>query len=141
MARPATYLPTPADAPVVTITDHVTGETWQGVIHEGIVHDASGIVDPEDIGGRFTVDGGHPVSVIGTCPARHAGACDAVLSVATARETLAAHGVESRVSVDGEVEAWEPATVFPGNGRPAYDASTWVPVSRQVHALAAWLGY
>ena len=28
----ATYLPTPADAPVVDITDEKTGESWQGVI-------------------------------------------------------------------------------------------------------------
>jgi hypothetical protein len=55
MIRPVTYLPTPDDAPVVTVTDEKTGETWAGVVVDGIVHDASGIVDPDDIGWRFTV--------------------------------------------------------------------------------------
>lgn len=53
--RPATYLPTPADAPVVTVTDHANGEVWQAVVVDGIVHDASGVIDPDDIGWRFTV--------------------------------------------------------------------------------------
>ena len=55
MIRPVTYLPTPADAPVVTVTDEKTGETWAAVVADGIVHDASGIVDTDDIGWRFTV--------------------------------------------------------------------------------------
>jgi hypothetical protein len=55
MSRPNTYLPTPADAPVVAITDEATGETWRGVLVDGIVHDASGFIAPEDIGVRFTV--------------------------------------------------------------------------------------
>jgi hypothetical protein len=55
MIRPTTYLPTPADAPVVTVTDHATDEVWQGVEVDGIVHDASGVIDPDDIGWRFTV--------------------------------------------------------------------------------------
>jgi hypothetical protein len=50
-----TYLPTPADAPVVNITDEQTGESWQGVLVEGIVHDHAGIIDPEDVDSRFTV--------------------------------------------------------------------------------------
>lgn len=50
-----TYLPTPVDAPVVDITDEATGETWQGVEVDGIIHDASGIIDPDDIDWRFTV--------------------------------------------------------------------------------------
>ena len=50
-----TYLPTPADAPVVDIVDEKTGETWQGVLVDGIVHDHAGIIDPDDIDWRFTV--------------------------------------------------------------------------------------
>jgi hypothetical protein len=56
MTRPTTYLPTPADAPVVTVYDLETGQDWQGVVVDGIVHDASGILDPDDIGWRFTIE-------------------------------------------------------------------------------------
>jgi hypothetical protein len=148
--RPTTYLPTPADAPVVTITDYVTGEVWHGVDVDGIVHDASGIVDPDDIGVRFAVErdgNGATVEPVLTpmpagCPARHAGPCDATLAVSTVVSTLEVHGVRARVGADaGTVEAWEEATVFPLDGSPARDASGWVTVPRDVHALAAWLGY
>lgn len=53
--RPTTYLPTPADAPIAHIVDNATGDEWKGVLVEGIVHDASGIIDPADIGDRYTV--------------------------------------------------------------------------------------
>ena len=55
-ARPATYLPTPDDAPVVTVYDARADEEWLGVIHDGLVHDASGIVHPDDIGWRFQIE-------------------------------------------------------------------------------------
>lgn len=53
--RPATYLPTPADAPVVTIYDAREDVEWSGVMVDGIVHDACGVIAPEDIGWRFLV--------------------------------------------------------------------------------------
>ena len=53
--RPATYLPTPGDAPVVTIFDARQGVEWSGVIHDGLVHDASGVIHPDDIGWRFQI--------------------------------------------------------------------------------------
>jgi len=55
MTRPTTYLPTPADAPVVRIEDMITGEVWYGVMVDGIVHDSSGILDPDDVDDRFYV--------------------------------------------------------------------------------------
>jgi len=55
-ARPATYLPTPDDAPVVIVYDARADEEWLGVIHDGLVHDASGIVHPDDIGWRFQIE-------------------------------------------------------------------------------------
>ncbi len=61
MTRPTTYLPTPADAPVVTVHDALTDATWQGVEVDGIIHDASGILDPDDIDWRFTVTRDVPV--------------------------------------------------------------------------------
>jgi len=54
--RPVTYLPTPDDAPIVLIYDARADEEWSGVLHDGIVHDASGILDPRDIGWRFQVE-------------------------------------------------------------------------------------
>jgi hypothetical protein len=57
MTRPATYLPTPTDAPVVHILDNLTGDEWKGVMVDGIVHDANGFLDPHDVGDRYTVTG------------------------------------------------------------------------------------
>jgi len=80
-------------------------------------------------------------NIIRECTVPHHGACDATLSTTTVQATIEAHGFAVQVADDGTVEAWEPATVFPLNGDPAYDASRWVPVPADVHALAAWLGY
>jgi hypothetical protein len=77
-----------------------------------------------------------------TCPARHAGDCDAVLTPANVLATLEAHGFTGRLNPDTSMlEAWEPATVIPLDGGPVRDASAWVPVPSHVHHLAIWLGY
>lgn len=80
------------------------------------------------------------MTVIRDCHVPHHGECGAVLSAATVVATVQGHGFTTRVT--GQVvEAWEPAFIFPLDGSPARDASGWVIVPREVHALAAWLGY
>ena len=77
-----------------------------------------------------------------TCPAPHHGECDATLSARITVDTLAAHGYQVRVDhITGTVQAWEEATLIPRDGGPVQDASGWVSVPRDVHALAVWLGY
>jgi hypothetical protein len=80
-------------------------------------------------------------SIIRECHVPHHGPCDTVLSAPAVLATLEAHGFEARQPFPGEVEAWEPATVVPLDGGPVRDASAWVAVPFDVHALAAWLGY
>jgi hypothetical protein len=80
------------------------------------------------------------MTIIRECHVPHVGPCDATLSSATVIATVQDHGFVTRV-LDGTVEAWEPATIFPLNGGPARDASAWIAVPTEVHALAAWLGY
>jgi hypothetical protein len=75
------------------------------------------------------------------CPARHAGACDAVLDTASVLATLESHGFTGRNVIGRLVEAWEPSITFPLDGSPARDTSGWVPVPSDVHGLALWLGY
>ena len=75
------------------------------------------------------------------CLLHHRDECDAVLSTPTVIATLHDHGIATRFTADGRVEAWEAATVFPFDGSPAYDDSKWVPVPHGVHDLADWLGY
>lgn len=41
---------------VMTIHDNATGQVWYGVMEaDGLVHDASGFIDPVDVGNRYTL--------------------------------------------------------------------------------------
>ena len=52
---PMTYLPVPVHAPQVTIHDHLTDTNWLGPVHEGVIHDRSGVINPFDIDWRYTI--------------------------------------------------------------------------------------
>jgi hypothetical protein len=41
--------------PELVVTDESNGEQWPGIVWEGIVYDASGILDPMDLRVRFTL--------------------------------------------------------------------------------------
>jgi len=76
------------------------------------------------------------------CPAPHHGECNVDLPARTVVSTLEVHGFEVRANLaTGKIEAWEPATIIPLDGGPVQDASDWVEVPHNVHALAIWLGY
>jgi len=58
--HPHALLPVPATAPTVTIRDAKRHKMWPGALHERQVHDASGVIDTEDIGILFFLTLGGP---------------------------------------------------------------------------------
>lgn len=40
---------------IVRIHDTYTDEWWSGEPRDGLIHDASGVLDPHDIGFRFAI--------------------------------------------------------------------------------------
>jgi hypothetical protein len=77
-----------------------------------------------------------------TCPADHQPyGCDDHLPTGVIETLLDAHGVQNYRTVEGQVFAFEEATMKdPATGQMV-DASAWQVMPTKVHEVMHWLGY